>query len=251
MNIKLSLIKSIIFESVKNETYQKGVIDKSIDPKATVAAYHEQAGNEEYHERMLSRAFYTNLEDLKSYLGDYLTSDGNTTGDNIFSDEKGDVVTISLEVSDRFNTAYTDTLSKLSAKYIEESMLADWWKPIDDKRSAFYTQFVEKDLTAIRRCFIKTAPKAPSVPYTTKIELTGSAIEMAVGEESTVTYTLDDSAVDDIEIRIEDHNICSAGRSREGFTVKALQMGHTYIELYSRHNEDIKATVHVFITTRH
>lgn len=246
--ILLQLSKSAILANVKSETFLRGQVEKAADQKAIAVAYHEQAGNETYQERLLSRGLETNLADLKTYLSDYLSSSGSSAADNISSVEEGDLIKITLIVSDRFNAGYTDSLAKLSSKYIEEAMLMDWWKPINEKQSALYAQFVERDLAAIKRCFNKTAPTAPSVPYTTVLSVIGSAIDIGIGEESTITYSISDGAIDDIEVRIEDTNLIDAGRSRDGFTVIGKQLGHTFIELYSRHNTELSRIVHVYVT---
>ena len=246
--IHLTLNKPLIMNSVKNETFLRGQVIKAADGKLITEAYHEQAGDEAYQEAILNRGLYTNLEDLKTYLSDYLTSSGQSSADNIYSDEEGDNIILSLVVSDRFNQSYTTSLAKLSSKYIEEAMLMDWWKPINEKQSALYAQFVERDLASIKRCFNKTAPVAPSYKYPQSLIVNGSAIDIGVGEEHTVTYTISDGAIDDIEIRIEDAHICQAGRTSEGFTVIGKQLGHTYIQLYSRHNEELTDTIHVYVT---
>ena len=247
--IALSLVKSLILESVKNETFFRGNIDRAADPKAVTVAYHEQAGNEAYQQRMLERGLTLGLEELKTYLSDYLSSTGGTSADNnIESSEENDIILIKLCVSDRFNKGYTNSLAKLCSKYIEESMLMDWWKPINEKQSALYAQFVERDLAAIKRCFNKTAPTAPSVPYTSYLRTTGSAIDLEIGEVATVTYEISDGAIDDIECRVEDRTLVDTGRSEEGFTVIGKLRGHTYIELYSRHNPELTRMVHVYIT---
>lgn len=246
--ITLTLLKPLIIESVKNETFQKGKFDKAVDQKAISMAYVEQAGNESYHERILERTLYTSLEELKTHLSDYLSSDGGTTADNITSSEEGDQIIITLVVGDRFNHGYTDSLAKLSSKYVEECMLMDWWRPINEKQSLLYANFVERDLAAIKRCFNKTAPVAPTYQYPTSLEVEASSIDIGVGEEATVTYIISGGAIDDIEIRIEDRQICDAGRSREGFTIVGRQLGHTYVQLYSRHDESITETIHVYVT---
>ena len=236
---------------VKSETYQAGRIDKSVDQKAIELAYNEQAGNDAFHELLLNRGIQTNLADLLTYFSDYLTSSGQSSGDNIIDlNEEDDIVSISLTVSDRFNSGYADSLAKLSGKYIEEATIMDWWKPINKERTSIYSQFVERDLAAIKRCFNKTAPTAPTVPYTTELRTTGSAICIGIGEEETVTYELSDGAIDDIEIRIEDSTLIDAGRSEQGFTVIGKQRGHTYITLYSRHNPDLERTLHVYVTNQ-
>ena len=247
--IKLTLSEDLIIESVKNETFFRGNVVKAADQKAIAEAYHEQAGDDEYQERLIRRALYSALEELKTHLSDYLSTSGYSAADNSIESSINDGnIIINLKVSERFNQAYTQSLARLSSKYIEESILMDWWKPINEKQSALYAQFVERNLQSIRRCFNKTAPKVASVPYTTYLRTTGSAFELEEGEEATVTYEISDGAIDDIECRVEDTTLIDVGRSEDGFTVTGKHRGHTWIQLYSRHNEELNKTLHVYIT---
>lgn len=249
-SITLTLVKPLILESVKNETYQKGNFDKAADPKALTMAYVEQAGNEEHHTRMLLRSLSSNLEELKTHLSDYVASGGATSGDNVSLTENGDNIVLVLTVGDRFNHSMTPTLARLCAKYIEEGMLMDWYKPMLEKKAEFYAQCLERDLINIKRCFNKTAPKAPSIPYTSTIDVVGTSIDIGVGEESTISYTLSAGAIDDIEIRVADPSVCIAGRTEEGFTVKGKMYGHTPVDLYSRHNPTVTTTIQVYVVNQ-
>ena len=248
--ITLQFVKSAILENVKSETFLRGQVVKAANDKAITEAYHEQAGDEVYQNRLLNRGLQTNFSELLTHLSDYLNAGGQSTADNITvdEDEDGNIIVLTLVVGERFNRKFTDPLAKLCSKYVEEAMLMDWWKPINEKQSALYAQFVERDLAAIKRCFNKTAPTAPSYKYPTFLNVVGSAIDIGVGEEHTVTYSISDGAIDDIEVSIEDTNICQAGRTAEGFTVIGRQTGHTYIQLYSRHNPELNETLHVYIT---
>ena len=246
--ISLQFIKSAILDNVKSETFLRGQVEKAANEKAITEAYHEQAGDETYQNRLLNRGLYTNLGELKTHLSDYLTSSGQTSADNITETENDGIITITLLVSDRFNTGYTDTLAKLCSKYIEEAMLMDWGTPYIEKKAYLYVQFVDRPIASIKRCFNKTAPVAPSYKYPTSLSVNGSAIDIGIGEEHTVTYSISDGAIDDIEIRIEDTTICQAGRTAEGFTVIGKQLGHTWIQLYSRHNTELTQTVHAYVT---
>ena len=246
--ITLTLVKALIIEAVKNETFLTGQVEKAAEEKLIAHAYHEQAGDETYQERLLERALYTNLGDLLSHLSDYISPDSSATGDNNYYAESGGSIVLYIVVSQRFNNAYTDSLAKLCSKYIEESMLMDWWKPVNEKQSALYAQFVERDLQAIKRCFNKTAPTAPTVPYTQSLSVTGSTVELEVGELHNITYTLSDNAIDDIEIRIEDSHIVNAGRDEHGFLLVGKAIGHTYVELYSKHNESVSQVIQVYVT---
>lgn len=246
--IKIQLVNALIIEAVKSETFIRGQVVKATDPKLLAEAYHEQAGDEQYQERILIRGLYTNLAELKTHLSDYVSTLGATSSDNITSTEDNGVITLSIVVTERFNKGFSDPLAKLCAKFIEDSMLVDWWKPINEKQATLYLSFVEKDLLAIKRCFNKTAPTAPTVPYTSVLNTTGSAIEIGVGEETTVTYELSDGAIDDIECRTKDRFIVDVARTEQGFTVIGKHLGHTYITLYSRHDNSLERVIHVFVT---
>jgi hypothetical protein len=252
VTIKLTLVKEQIFESVKNETFLRGQVEKAADQKAITMAYHEQAGDETYQNRLLDRAFYTNVEELKTHLSDYLSSKGWWSADNLISsdvDEDNGNVVIYLSVSDRFNKGYTNSLAKLCAKYVEETMLMDWWKPINEKQAALYERYVERDLTAIKRCFNKTAPTPPVASYPTALNIQGTAIDLAIDETATITYSIPDGEIDDIGIDVADTTLCEVGKSEDGFTVKGLKRGHTIAQLASRHNDDLTKTIHIYITT--
>jgi len=247
-SIFITLYKTQIIESVKNETFHRGSFDKAVDAKAISFAYVEQAGDEEYQKRLLLRSLSTSLEELKSYLSDYLSTIGGSTGDNVIEDDSEDTITLTLTVGDRFNHGYTNSVARISAKFIEDMMLMDWWRPINEKQSSLYAKFVERDLAAMRRCFNKTAPKAPSYKYPTSLKVHGSAINIGVGEEHTVTYTISAGAIDDIEVRIEDTHICgSSSRSKEGFTIFGRNYGTTCIQLYSRHNQELNQNIQVHV----
>ncbi len=245
--ITLILVKSLIIESVKNETFFRGLVEKAADQKALTVAYHEQAGNETYQERLLLRGLYTNLSNLKTHLSDYLSiSDQSSDDNNIDSKEEEGNIILYLTVSDYFNKGYADPLAKLCSKYIEEAMLMDWWKPVNEKQSDLYAQFVERDLTAIKRCFNKKPPCYPKYPYTRHISIMASVLNVKVGHAYTLTYTIDNGAEDDILARLNNHNI-KTGKSKEGFIVKGQHPGSTLLTLFSKHDEDISVTVLIHI----
>lgn len=273
MNIKLTLHKPTIIEAVKNETFHKGQFDKAVDQKAIVAAYHEQAGDETYHERILERTFFTSLAEAKTLLYDYLTENGQMAADNIAESSEGSNIVLVLNVPERFNTSYTDPLAKLVSEYVVNAMLMDWWRPVNDKQSALYATFLERNVTAIKRCFSKTAPAVPKYAYPKRIILRYPLIEdnevvpgvlshdndgsvnphmlyanpwcISVGQESEISYTLEgedgQDPLDDIMIRC-DNICCQPGISPNGgWYVKGVSTGFTIITLQSAHNDQVYA----------
>lgn len=289
MNIRLTLNRPLIVEAVKNETFHKGQIDKTpaaagstANTPAIALAYHEQAGDETYHERIIQRSIASNLADFKSRLSDYLVASGQQAADNIVETTDGDNIILTLSVSDRFNTSLTDSLAKLAAEYVTNATLMDWWRPVNERQSALYAQFLERNITAIHRCFNKTAPKAPSFNYPTAITLhypliperngqrgvLSSAVEgdsaidphtlyanpwlITRGVTSEISYTITGEngaePFDDVAVRC-DNGCCKPLVSPDGtWYLEGMKPGYTIVTLFSRHNDRVFAKFCVRVT---
>lgn len=267
--IKIQLIQSLILNSVKNETYQSGQFTKADNDKAVTAAYHESAGDEQYHQRMLSRSMFTQAEKLKTWFSEYLTGPGNTVEDPLVSsEEKDDTITILLRVSDRFVMGYAKTLARLGQKYVEDRMIHLWWAPVDEKKSVYYARLAEEDLEGLRRCFGKSAPEAPSYCFPERIDLTfpilnphatvpaGSAdgvvpvdtlmsypYVIAVGDETEITYTISTESgkkpTDDIMVRADDGCCMPCLDALGRWQVRGIMPGISVITLFSRHDDQV------------
>jgi hypothetical protein len=285
--IKIQIIHALAMQSAKNETYQKGVVDKAVDQKLITAAYHEQAGNEAYHEAMLGRYLFSQIEKLKTYFADYLTGEGALANDaTIDSTESDGITEILLEVSDRFNSGYTKTLARLSQKYVEDRMIHLWWAPVSKDFAALYAGLAEDDLEGIRHCFHKTEPAAPHYNFPTAINLrypviperngvpgfiatvpaaspAGSVIPVETlfsnpyllgrGETSEISYTLtgedDKKPFDDIIIRCDNPACCCAAIGPNGrWNIRGVNTGVTIVTLFSRHNDQVYAKFAVRVT---
>lgn len=272
--VKITLIRSLAVNSAKNETFLKGMLDKAVSDKAVTVAYHEQAGDEEYHERMLARAFYTSVEKLKTWFADYLTGSGSVADNPLVDNEETETKEILLTVSDRFNDGYVKTLARLSQKYVEDRMVHLWWSPIDEKKSAFYAQQAEDGLEGIRRCFSKTAPQAPTYDFPTAIilhypipttaqpeaatqasshtSLIQSPLILGIGHDTEISYTLTGEGgrrpIDDILVRC-DNACCNAYLDERGrWCVGGTKTGIAIVTLFSRHNDQVNASFAVRVT---
>lgn len=270
--IKIQILHELAINSAKNETFQKGVADKAVDPKLITAAFHEQAGNEQYHETMLKRSMFSQIEVLKTFFADYLTGGGNIAEDaTIDSTEANGVTEIMLNVSDRFNDGYVKTLARMSQKFVEDRMIHLWWLPVSKEYSAIYATAAEDDRVAIMNCFHKTAPSAPSYSFPTGIEmrypiihdrdglpgyitpdnrdlmqpemLFGNPWIMGIGQESEISYTLtgenDVKPIDDIVVRVNNTHTCGCGIRQGKWCVWGRNTGYTTVTLYSRHNDQV------------
>lgn len=255
--IRLNIIKSPIIDAIKSETFIKGLIDKSVDERASKTAFQEAAGDDAFHERKLERIINQSAGTLSTLLCDWLTDEvSNKSGDNAVSIDTSDTARIvfDLNVTDRFNESYTTVLARLCSQYIENQSLVLWWTPINDKQAALYDNLRKTTENDIQRCFNKVAPKAPYYPFTKKLSVDKKEIEIVVPKDmnypfnddsvsAEIRYTIDENTIDDIN-----YESCSAVSILRG-TGQVLHVyprftGVFYVDLYSCHmEEETKLTV--------
>ena len=279
--IKIQILHELAMNSAKNETFQKGVVDKAVKPELITAAFHEQAGNERYHEAMLGRYMFSQIEVLKTFFSDYLTGSADIAEDaTIGATESNGITEILLKVSDRFNNGYTKSIARLSQKFVEDRMVYLWWLSVSKEFAAIYEGAAEEDRIALMNCFNKTAPSAPVYKYPTSIAITYPLIEhseempgyitpenrnvvqpeilfsnpwvISKGDTSEITYTLtgenDVTPLDDIAIRC-DNPCCSAHIDEDGFWyIRGEEKGFAIVTLFSRHDDRVFVQFAVRIT---
>ena len=259
MIIKFQIIKSVVMEAVKSTTYLKAKIDTAADEKAAKVSFNEAAGDDEVHERTLTHDFDTALEVLKTIFVDYLVPTPQTIGDNAIYYGSGtdDIVEFTLSVSRRYNGTLTDALARLSARYVEDYMIYQWWlKTTNLKQAEPYQATLASDEIAIRKCFVMSGPVVPTVPYPTELtaKVNGEGVEGEItlekGEEATLSYSLNDGAIDDIEARSEDPGIIEIHRCRDSraFTLVPVNTGFCKVKLWSRHSDKLEFTCDAIVT---
>ena len=259
MIIKFQIIKGVVMEAVKAATYLKGKMDRSVNPDATKVAFNEEAGDDEVHERALQRHFDVAMEMLKTIFADYLVPTAQTIGDNAISytlDSSG-IVEFTLNVSRRYNGTLTDALARLSARLAEDFMLCQWWTALGLANQAEpYRAAVASDEIAVRKCFILSAPSVPRCPYSSHItvhtdgESTEGSLSLEKGEDITVSYSLDDGAIDDIEARSDSPSVLAVHRNhlRSSFCLVGVNTGIATVRLFSRHNDNVFFDITVIVT---
>lgn len=259
MIIKIQIIKSSIVDEVKRATYLKGRMDASADEKATKMSLAETVGDDDVHERTLDHDFQTALELVKTIFVDYIVPTAQTIGDNViyYGDKDDGIVEFTLDVSRRYNGTLTDTLARLVGKYVEDYMIFQWWlKTTNLKQAEPYQVTVSADEVNIRRCFVLSGPKVPTTTYPTELTIKSdgeddeAGLTMEKGEETTLSYSLNDGAIDDIEAHSEDPGIIEVHRCRTrfAFTLMAKNTGVAVVRLFSKHNDDAVAEVEVTVT---
>lgn len=259
MIIKFQIIKSVVIEAVKSTTYLKAKVDSAADENAVKVGFNEAAGDDEVHENMLTHDFQTALEMVKTLLAEYLVPTAQSVGDNIiyYNDKDDDIVEFVLNASRRCNGTLTDTLARLVAKYVEDYMIFQWWtKTTNLKQAEIYQASLAVDEKSIRRCFVLSGPTLPTIPYTQHLtaKVDGSEEDGAVtialeNKEETLSYSIDNGAIDDIEARSDDPSVLEIHRSPEPYTfsLNPVNTGVAIVTLFSRHSDKLKVEVEVTI----
>lgn len=259
MIIKFQIIKSVVIEAVKSTTYLKAKVDSAADENAVKVGFNEAAGDDEVHENLLTHDFQTALEMVKTLLAEYLVPTAQSVGDNIiyYNDKDDDIVEFVLNASRRCNGTLTDTLARLVAKYVEDYMIFQWWtKTTNLKQAEIYQASLAVDEKSIRRCFVLSGPTLPTIPYTQHLtaKVDGSEEDGAVtialeNKEETLSYSIDNGAIDDIEARSDDPSVLEIHRSPEPYTfsLNPVNTGVAIVTIFSRHSDKLKVEVEVTI----
>lgn len=164
----LSLDRALIIEGVKADTYITGEIDKSADAvKNAALAYNEQAGDDNYHERKLIRTLRGAVAKFEANLAEFVDTSAENSITNTLpsTTDLNPTFTISVKVSDRYNSGLAEPMSALAMEYIINMMLYAWWQSIKPNLAKDYIAFANESLTAIRLCLAKTAPATASGDY--------------------------------------------------------------------------------------
>lgn len=171
--LTLNLDRALIIEGVKADTFITGEIDKAADAiKNATLAYSEQAGDDDYHERKLLRMMRGAVAKFEAHLAEFVDSSAeNSITDTLANtDPSADppvtAFTITVKVSDRYNSGLATPMASLAMDYIVNMMLYGWWQSIKPSLAKDYIAFAQESLTSIRLCLSKTAPASADADYT-------------------------------------------------------------------------------------
>lgn len=283
MEIKLQLSKEEILQKVKAKTKLKGLADMAAAKENTDSirfAHNEEAGDDPDSNFLLLSSLRTGLGKFKSVVVEYVVAyddDAATAADNIhdnLDNNTVDVFTIFMEVSNRFNQAYTQSLADHASEYIELQMLYDWYLPFAPEIAKNFAAAAAAVQLEIVRCFVKVRPKVPVYKYPSQIIMKYPIIPdrngfpgyitpdnqdamqpellfqnpwiVGIGQESEISYTLMSDQegfkpLDDIIVRADNDQICAVGIKQGRWCCKPQSVGYTIVTLYSRHDDSVFA----------
>lgn len=281
MEIKLLLSKEEILQKVKAMTKLKGLADMASTTSGDPVRYahNEEAGGDPDSDFLLLSSLRTALGRFKSVVVEFVVAveDESETADNIhdnLDNSTVDVFTITMEVSERFNQAFTQPLADHASNYIENQMLYDWYLPFAPEVAKNFAAAAAAIQIEIARCFVKTRPKVPAYKYPSEIIMRYPIIPdrdgypgyitpdnenimqpemlfqnpwiVGVGQESEISYTLVSDQegfkpLDDIVVRADNGHICGVGLRNGKWCCWGRNCGYTVVTLYSRHDDNVFA----------
>lgn len=156
--VTLSLKRSLILEAVKTETYKTGKADTLPDGSTNNRVYNEQAGNDEYHERKLTRTLHGAVAALEAAFTEFVDGATGSILDTLSTGS--DNFTISFVTSSRYNDGLSTPLAHLSMEFIINRMTYMWWLPIKPELAQFYLALANANFSDIRATMTKSAPAA-------------------------------------------------------------------------------------------
>lgn len=288
MEIKLLLSKEEILQRVKAKTSRKSRADVASTKENTDTvryAHNEEAGGDPDSEFLLLSSLRTALGRFKSVVATYvIATEGALTADNIhdsLNDRTVDVFSVTMEVSERFNQAFTQPLTDHASDYIECQMLYDWYLPFAPEVAKNFAAAAAAVQMEISHCFIKTRPKVPTYKYPSEIIIRYPIIPdydgypgyitpenkdtiqpemlfanpwiIGIGQETEISYTLrsehdDFKPLDDIIVRCDNAHICGFGLKGGKWCCWGRNAGYTVVTLYSRHDDSVFAQFAIRVT---
>ena len=258
MIIKFQIVKSIVREAVQTTTYIKGQVDRTAQNASNAIVQVESVSDETYQERSFTHDFDTALEKLKVVFVDYIVPTPQTIGDNAiyYNNRTDDIVEFVLSVSKRYNGTLTDTLARLSAKYIEDYIVFLWWlKTGNAKQAEPYQAILTSNEQEIRKCFVLSAPSIPTTPYTSTLSISNDTedeikdLTISLGGSISLSYSIDDGTVDDIEAKSSNPGVVEIHRSAAkcSFLLNSVGVGSANVTLYSKHSDTLSKTFTITI----
>ena len=161
--------------------------------------------------------------------------------------------TISMTITNtRGDADFQERAQDLIQSYITLNSVGEYLSMLHPDIAEKYHKNASQRMDALMMYVIyKNPPTAATCNYPTDITVDSDSIDIGVGEEYIIKYTIPDNCIDDIEILTEDDVVVDAGRTEKGLMVVGKLLGHTYVTIYSRHNKSVSATVHVYVTDQY
>lgn len=158
--------------------------------------------------------------------------------------------TIEITITNtRGDADFGSRVQALSESYITLNSLGEYLSMAHPDLAQKYQRDAQQRMEALMVYVIyKKPPTAPSHHYPQSFTTEEDSVDIGIGEEHKIVYSVPDGCIDDIEILAEDNTIVDAGRTEKGLTVIGRSLGHSAVTLFSRHNKSVSTTIQVYVT---
>jgi hypothetical protein len=166
----------------------------------------------------------------------------------ITSSSYGPVISMDIQ-NTRGDSDFDNRVQDLSQSYVTLNTVGEYLSMLHPDLAQKYQADARQRMDALMiYVFYKNPPTKTTHKYPTGLDVNNDPIELEIGETHAISYTIPDDCIDDMEITSEDDKIIDAGRMEDGFAVKGKLRGHTYVTIFSRHNESVSDTIHIYVT---
>lgn len=161
MNVTLTLYKSELLFSVKNDTHiiAQGLFNNDASAKASFGV---QVDNDADVKKMM-RSMQSGAQEVKNIISYFIQNTSSSAANNaqLTMSNDDDAITLTLSLSDRFNTAFVEPLTLHCHNYIVNRMLRDWFLATRKELAADYNTLMQEAANNIQSSFFKLPPTAP------------------------------------------------------------------------------------------
>lgn len=159
--ITITLYKSELLYAVENDTHllAQGIFNNDATAKASFGIQADSAAAKV----KLLQSMQVGAQEVKNIISYFIQDTSNLSGNNttLTMSNANDAITLTLSVSDRFNTAFTESLTMHCHNYIVNRMLRDWCLLSRKELAGDYQQLMAVAAQNIQSSFFKVAPTAP------------------------------------------------------------------------------------------
>jgi hypothetical protein len=149
----------------------------------------------------------------------------------------------------RGDSDFQNRVADLIDSYVRLNSIGEYLSMVHpDLAKKYQDDALQRMEALVEYVVYKKPPTAPTYQYPSELTVSENAVDIGVGEEYDVKYSISEGAIDDIEIAVEDATLIDAMRTVAGFVIKGKLLGHTPVKLFSRHNKEVSATIQVYVT---
>lgn len=188
---------------------------------------------------ILTQYITTSAQNVEAMLKQFVTASNYTNPAKIemtIANTRGD---------DDFQTRVADLIDS----YVRLNTTSEYLSMVHpDLAKKYQDDALQRMEALVEYVIYKTPPAKPTYQYPSELTVSEDAVDIGVEEEYDIKYSISNGAIDDVEMVVGDALLVDCKRCGPWFTITGKQLGHTTVQLYSRHNKELAKTIDVYVT---